>query len=241
MSTPTTPARVRRLLARLYGACVRGWRPAGGPEALGRRLQEAISSTGPQAALAAVVELVREGLPADGVAVEVAGSRITAGDPRTAVHDVPLTWHGRTVGRLLIGPPADPRTLDAITPYVADAAHAVAVAADLRRTRERVLAIRDEERRRLHRDLHEGLGTALRDLAGTVDRATSGLRTDPAVADRLLRDLSAAMDTIGQEIRAMLQDPHPPARVPRPRPSSTADMACIATSRIPISTLPGES
>ncbi|MEU5867619.1 hypothetical protein ABZ815_41085 [Nonomuraea sp. NPDC047529] len=218
-TTAMTPPAARRLLDRLPGA--RGRARA----LLVRRLQRAISANGPQAALAAVIELVREGLPATAVAVELPGTRITSGDPGPVAHDVPLVWHGRAVGRLLITPFADPRAVAAVTPYVADAAHTAAVVADLRRTRERVLAIREEERRRLHHDLHEGLGRALRDLAGTVDAAATGHRTDPAAADRLLLDLSAAMNTISQEIRALLQnpsplqealqDPHP--RVPSPR------------------------
>ncbi|MFI7105995.1 hypothetical protein ACIBK9_06785 [Nonomuraea sp. NPDC050227] len=209
---------MRALLVRVPG--VRGWVGA----SLVRRLRRAVASTGPQAALAAVVELVRDGLPAAGVAVELAGVRIAAGEPGPVASDVPLVWHGRAVGRLLITPSADPRTVAAITPYVAGAAHSMAVTADLRRARERVLAIREEERRRLHHDLREGLGRALRDLAGTVDAAATGHRTDPAAADRLLHDLSAAMNTISQEIRTLLQDPRPqPARPPlqdsRPQPA----------------------
>ncbi|NRQ39482.1 sensor histidine kinase, partial [Nonomuraea sp. NN258] len=123
------------------------------------------------------------------------------------VREVPLVWHGREVGLLLVGPSAaGARVLEAVTPYVADAAHAVLLAADLRRCRERVDAIRAEERRRLYLDLHGGLGDALGGMAAAIEAARAGLRTTPAAADRLLLDLRQAMDAVSAEIRELIYD-----------------------------------
>jgi signal transduction histidine kinase len=49
----------------------------------------------------------------------------------------------------------------------------------------------EEERRRLHRDLHDGLGPALAGLALQVDVARGLVRTDPAAAESLLADVKA--------------------------------------------------
>ena len=61
---------------------------------------------------------------------------------------------------------------------------------------------REEERRRLRRDLHDGLGPALAGVALGVDAARNMLRTDPRAADALLADLKD--ETLGcvGEVRA---------------------------------------
>lgn len=175
------------------------------------RLRHTLASAGPDDALRTVLELVRGGLSAEGVAVAVDARQAVAGGPWgvageswPVVREVTLVWHGQEVGRLLVGPyAAGRRTLAALTPYVADAAHAVRLAADLRRTREHADAIREEERRRLCRDLHDGLGRALADMAAAVDAARTGLRTTPAAADRLLLDLRTGMDAVSRQIREL--------------------------------------
>ncbi|NUR92979.1 MAG: hypothetical protein HOY71_53660 [Nonomuraea sp.] len=170
--------------------------------ALEPRLRHALASARPDEALRTVVELVREGLSAGGVEVAVNGRRFVAGDPWPVVREVPLVWHGQEVGRLLVGPyAAGRRALAAFVPYVADAAHAVRLAADLRRTKEHADAIRDEERRRLCQDLHDNLGDALSEMAAAIEAARAGLRTTPAAADRLLLDLRTGMDTVSSRIR----------------------------------------
>ncbi|NUP81597.1 MAG: sensor histidine kinase, partial [Nonomuraea sp.] len=173
-------------------------------EPLALRLRHALASAVPDAALRTVVEVVREGLSAAGVAVVVDGGRVVAGEPWPVIREVPLVWHGEEVGRLLVGPSATGRReLAALTPYLADAAHAVRLAADLRRSQERADAIREEERHRLCRDLHDSLATALSDMAAALDAARTGLRTTPAAADRLLIDLRASMDVVSRQIREL--------------------------------------
>ncbi|MFD8527186.1 sensor histidine kinase [Streptosporangium canum] len=203
--------RLRHLLDRLFHGTT------GELASLTRRLRHEISSAEPEDALAAVVEVVREGLSAAGVAVEVDGTRIASGEAGEVIREVPLIWHGEEVGRLLIGPAAarrstahDGQVLTALTPYVADAAHAVRLAADLRRSRERILAAREEERRRLCRDLHDGLGHALTDMAMSINMARISMRTAPASAERLLAELRGGMDAVGQEIRELVYGLRPP-------------------------------
>ncbi|MFI6454679.1 sensor histidine kinase [Streptosporangium amethystogenes] len=70
--------------------------------------------------------------------------------------------------------------------------------------------VREEERRRLCRDLHDGLGHALADMAMTINMARISLHTAPASADRLLAELRDGMDAVGQEIRELLYGLCPP-------------------------------
>ncbi|MEU8204694.1 sensor histidine kinase [Streptosporangium sp. NPDC049046] len=71
--------------------------------------------------------------------------------------------------------------------------------------------VREEERRRLCRDLHDGLGHALTEMAMVVNMARISLHTAPASTDRLLAELRDGMDAVGQEIRELVHGLYPPA------------------------------
>ncbi|MGS2643511.1 histidine kinase [Streptosporangium sp. LJ11] len=207
--------RLRSLVDRLmYGT-------HGDPQALAERLAREVRETEPANALAAVAAVVKDGLSVTGVAVEVyePGARqVQVGLLGPAPRRVPLVWHGEPVGRLLLGSPGprrfaaahNGRLVAAAVPYVADVAHAVRMTADLQRSRERILTAREEERRRLRRDLHDGLGHALTDMAMSINMARISLRTAPASADRLLLDLRGGMDAVSEEIRELVYGLRPP-------------------------------
>jgi two-component system NarL family sensor kinase len=69
--------------------------------------------------------------------------------------------------------------------------HAVRLTAALQRSRERLVTAREEERRRLRRDLHDGLGPTLAGLAFGLDAARGLLTREPKDADALLAELKA--------------------------------------------------
>ncbi|MEZ7126828.1 sensor histidine kinase [Nonomuraea sp. AD125B] len=215
-------ARLRRMTdAMLYGR-------HGRPEELARRLTIEVGAREPANALAAVTSVVRDGLGVTGVVVEVGGAgvdgpgrpemRVELGVAGAEPRVVPLVWHGEPVGRMLIGPPGPRRFSAAYTerligtavPYVADVAHAVLMAADLQRSRERILTAREEERRRLRRDLHDGLGMALTNMAMSLSIARTNLRQAPSAADALLLDLRSGMDAVSQEVRELVYGLRPP-------------------------------
>lgn len=69
----------------------------------------------------------------------------------------------------------------------------------------------EEERRRLRRELHDGLGPALAGVALGVDAARNILRSDPQAADALLEDLKhETLDTVA-EVRRIVDDLRPGA------------------------------
>jgi signal transduction histidine kinase len=82
---------------------------------------------------------------------------------------------------------------------------------DLQRSRERLVATREEERRRLRRDLHDGLGAQLAGLnvqAGTLRRL---IPRDPAAADELVVELREELRAAIADIRRLVYDLRPPA------------------------------
>jgi len=189
---------------------------------LGRRLQAAGSA---ERTLPETVETIAAALRLPYVAVELPGD--LPAHP-TAVHGtltdsepvvVPLQHGGREVGRLVVArrdtrddlTPAERRLLGDLGSQVAVVAHAVLLDRALRRSRERLVVAREEERRRLRRDLHDGLGPALAGVALGVDAARNMLGSDPRGADALLADLKD--ETLGcvGEVRRIVEDLRPPA------------------------------
>ncbi|WP_310738817.1 sensor histidine kinase [Microbispora sp. H10830] len=214
---------LRRVLQRAVDRLLYG--PVGDPRVLAERLVQEVRRGDPAQALAPVIGVLREGLAVQGIAVEVTGGEpghqavtTVSGQVGDSPREVPLIWHGERVGRLLVGPPAprrflaahDERVLDTLVPYAADVAHAVRMAADLQRSRERILAAREEERRRLRRDLHDGLGQTLGELAMTVTMARLSLKTSPKAAEGLLRDLRSGMDAVTGDLRQLVYGLRPP-------------------------------
>ena len=60
----------------------------------------------------------------------------------------------------------------------------VQLTADLQRSRERLVVAREEERRRLRRDLHDGLGPQLATLTLKLDTANNIMSSDPERASQ---------------------------------------------------------
>src|SRR5262249_43456213 len=130
-----------------------------------------------------------------------------------------LTYQAETVGQLLVAPrapgeaftPGERRLLDEIAVQAGVAAHAVRLTADLQRSRERLVTAREEERRRLRRDLHDGLGPQLASLTLTLAAAHELLLHDVVPGGRFLRErvilTEAAIAAIGRVVFAL----RPPA------------------------------
>jgi signal transduction histidine kinase len=138
--------------------------------------------------------------------------------------DLPLVAAGETVGRLRLGPRPgeatlggrDLRLLHDLARQLAVAARAVRAAdraqrlsEDLQRSREQLVVAREEERRRLRRDLHDGLGPT---LAGLTMRAEAALELGGGPeAARLLEEIVADTQTAIADVRRLVDGLRPPA------------------------------
>ena len=134
------------------------------------------------------------------------------------------TTHTRTLdldglGRLVVGlrpgdlsfSPGDDQVLRLTVPLLAQTLRARALAAEVVESRGRTIAAVEEERRRLRRDLHDGLGPRLSGVAFTSDAARNLVRSDPDAAEEMLRQLRADTMIAIEEIRAMVYAMRPPA------------------------------
>ena len=139
---------------------------------------------------------------------------------------LPLVYQRESIGKLLLAPrspgedftPSDLRLLNELTHQISLAAHAVRLTADLQRsnehlraTRARLVTTREEERRRLRRDLHDGLGPTLAALTLKIGAARKLLSRDPATVETLLLELNGDIETTVGDIRRLVYNLRPPA------------------------------
>ncbi|MGH3147092.1 MAG: sensor histidine kinase, partial [Rubrobacter sp.] len=87
--------------------------------------------------------------------------------------------------------------------------HAVRLTADLQRSRERLVTAHEEERRRLRREFHDGIGPQLAALTLKIETARNRLSHDPA-ADVLLSDLATRARSAVADVRGAVHDLRPP-------------------------------
>ena len=197
------------------------------PYAVVSRLGERLEATlAPEDVLSTIVETVREALklpyaaialPRDPNGFEVVAS--SGEEPPADPLVLPLSYGGESVGELLLTPrapgesfsAADRRLLDGLARHAGVAVHGVRVMADLRRSRERLVLAREEERRRLRRDLHDELAPTLAALGLSAATVGELIPTDPkgaAFANEKLQTVIRA--TVG-DVRRLVYDLRPPA------------------------------
>jgi two-component system, NarL family, sensor kinase len=211
--------RVQRAVSRLLHG--RRDEPYAAISTLGRRLGEAMA---PARVLPVMVETIGDELRLPYVAVELAD----APDEPAAVYGapdagvalrLPLVHAGERVGTLVIGArahgaplaEADRRLLEDFARRASAAASAVALSIEVQRSRERLVTAREEERRRLRGDLHDGLGPTLAGAVLTIDAARRVLATDPEAADALLDQAATRIEGTVADVRRLVYGLRPPA------------------------------
>ena len=132
---------------------------------------------------------------------------------------IPLIHQGETLGYLVLGPRApneafgstDLRLLDDLASQVGIAVHAVRLTTDLQRSREQLVLAREEERRRLRRDLHDDLAPTLASFGLTASTVADLIPTDPETATALVKELQTEIRATVGNIRRLVYDLRPPA------------------------------
>jgi signal transduction histidine kinase len=191
--------------------------PAAALVRLGHRLEAAAKSDG---VLPGVARTVRDALRLSHVGIHIGQSPADAGTAAGAdVEEFPLTFAGETIGVLVAarrepGQPfaaAERRLLAGLAAQVAAAGHAVALTRDLRRSRERLITATEEERRRIRRDLHDGLGPGLAGVVLGLRRARRDVQQRPEAVAAQLDALTAQIQQAIGEVRRLVYDLRPPA------------------------------
>jgi signal transduction histidine kinase len=193
---------------------------------LGRRLEGALA---PDEILPAIVRTLAETLRLPYAAIVLPGGDLArpaafagvpvADAPGAGVVRLPLVYQTEPVGELVVAPrdageafgPADRRLLEDLARQIGVAAHAVRLTADLQRSRQQIVTAREEERRRLRRDLHDGLGAQLAALAMQAGGIRAMIARDPRVAAEQAADLRTELRSAVADIRRLVHGLRPPA------------------------------
>jgi len=111
---------------------------------------------------------------------------------------------------------------------------------ELRRSRERMLRIGLEERRRLERDLHDGAQQRLVSMALNIRMARARLNEDPLAADRLLESAGTELNSALEELRELARGIHPAVLTDRGLATALETLASRAPVPVELARLPDE-
>jgi signal transduction histidine kinase len=190
---------------------------------LGKRLETALA---PNAILPTITETVAGALKVPYAAITlkedgqgfVKAASYGKKDETVEPLSVPLTYQKEVVGELLLAPRApgevfgrsDLRLLEDLSRQIGVAAHAVRLTADLQRSRERLVTAREEERRRLRRDLHDGVGPQLAALMLELETARELASDNPEASALMAKLAERARETVA-DVRRSVHALRPPA------------------------------
>ena len=188
------------------------------------RLGQSLEQSAADTALPALVDTVAQALRLPYVDLqERQGDRFVTvaatGRPVDDPVSFPMIYQAEEIGRLLVGSRTPGETLGAADEHllrnIARQAGATVydtrLTADLQRSRQQIVASREEERRRLRRDLHDGLGPSLASLLLEARVLRRMIREDPAAAEGLADEIQADIRATIDDVRRVVNELRPPA------------------------------
>jgi two-component system NarL family sensor kinase len=193
----------------------------------GRRSDPVRAATSVTAELAVGAVGPAEVLPALCKALRLPWARLVEGDRVLGEHgarpelveSVTLRHAGEPVGTLEVGVRSGQRGLDAADRAVLDmlavpiavAVRASTLSAEVQASRLAIVAGREEERRRLRGDLHDGLGPTLTGIAFQADAVVNLAATDPDEVRRLGIDIRDTVRDAIADVRRLINELRPAA------------------------------
>ncbi len=132
--------------------------------------------------------------------------------------DVPLTYQGVEIGHLFVAPRhaattlsnRDLKLLSDLAQQLGVALYAIRASEQVQASRAALVTAREEERRRIRRDLHDGLGPALASMKLQLAAVTRLMPVDPERAADLLSELRGDIDETTADIRRLVYGLRPP-------------------------------
>jgi signal transduction histidine kinase len=195
------------------------------PYAVLSHLSQTLQTTAvPSETLTSIVETIAATLKLPYAAIELLEQaeqigQAAVGEPVAEIVELPLRYQKESVGRLLVSPRAPGETFTAkeqklladIAAQTGPVASATRLTLALQRSREKLVLAREEERRRIRRDLHDGLGPTLASQTLKLDTVLDLLAADPDAAGQQVKQLKQQTQHMVADIRRLVYELRPPA------------------------------
>lgn len=147
------------------------------------------------------------------------GLSATHGEGPAATRSVPISYRGEQIGSVTLPDGGiramlsrrDQVLLVDVVRQAAIAVRASLLARELQESREQLVLAREEDRRRIRRDLHDGLGPVLGGVAMRLDAAGNAVDGDPQTARRLVAQSRADITEALADVRRLVHGLRPPA------------------------------
>jgi len=185
------------------------------PRAAIRLMAQRAEAADPDGLVAAVTDAVAIALRVNRVWVELSDPGFDDAVDATTLR-TPMVHRGEQVGYLVVELSPGHEFAESELALLGDLARYAAILVrseqlndELRDSRSRIIAGREEERRRLRRDLHDGLGPTLAATVLKLQAAQS--RTDALERDALLAETRDEVKEAITEVRRLVDDLRPPA------------------------------
>lgn len=193
----------------------------GDAAAVSSRLARELESVDDSAAVPPLVEALAETLRLSYVAavVDVDGQRTVAaavGTENSAAALFVVRHAGVEMGELRAARRGealnhqDERMLSAAAAQLGMVLHAATLATELQHARERLVSSREDERRRLRRELHDGVGPTLAGIALGLESAQRAVTTNPARATALIAEIRSDVTDLVSDVRGVVDGLRPP-------------------------------
>jgi signal transduction histidine kinase len=135
------------------------------------------------------------------------------------VQEIDIAYRDERIGRLVLPVQGyrsmlsrrDQGLLVDLVRQAAVAIRARLLATELQASRERLVLGREDDRRRIRRDLHDGLGPVLGGVALRLQAAGNAIDTDPARARELVALARTEVSDALDDVRRLVHDLRPPA------------------------------
>jgi two-component system, NarL family, sensor kinase len=207
---------IRRQVAHLLA-----WEPSNPNSVVNQLAQQIVTAQTVEQLMPTLVQQLATMLDAPYVAIDAEYARLSGaiGDPHaTPIVILPLQHGGETLGHLCIAPQElvgmpmqfDARLLADVARQVSLTLWAAQLSVELQASRLRIVSAREEARRQLRHDLHDGLGAGLASITLQADTAMDLVRDDPETAVNILESIIAQTEQTTRELRRIIHDLRPP-------------------------------
>jgi two-component system NarL family sensor kinase len=185
-------------------------------------MSDSLASTSPEPSmLSTIAETIARTVKLPYVQLETtSGTTVAFGTPikGSVSTRIEINYREASVGWLEVTSrlPKEPLTtseyllLNSLARQVGITLHAAQMSEALQASREQLVTTREEERRRIRRDLHDGLGPTLASLGLQLSALRRIVRDNPDQAEHLIDELRDDVRAATAEIRRLVYDLRPP-------------------------------